>query len=177
MTEDFELYDANNPEHNDTSIYEVVEWSDENDTDGRHPSSVEIGTIYDDGQRRDFTVNALYLNLSTMLLQDPTAQGIDDINSKVLRFVGKPTERLAEDRLRAYRFYRFLTKGFTPDPKALKAVRTQMIDDNKQIKAVKTVFDDDEVRALLIKKGLVQDIVLTDFERMRIEIERMVGVQ
>jgi len=49
---DWELYDENNPDHNDTSKYEVMEWSNENDIDGRHPNSVECGDILSDAQRR-----------------------------------------------------------------------------------------------------------------------------
>jgi hypothetical protein len=91
--------------------------------DGRRPESVEVGTIFDDANRRDFTVNALYYNLSTDLLLDPTGQGIADIINDTLRFVGNPNERIKEDHLRMIRFYRFLDKGFTPDNKSLKAVR------------------------------------------------------
>lgn len=111
-----------------------------------------------------------------MQVQDPNAKGINDITNKVLRFVGKPSERLAEDKLRLWRFYRFITKGFKPDNKALKAVRTQLIEDNKQIKEVKAIFEDNEVHELLVKKGLITDINFTDFERIRVEVERMVGV-
>lgn len=45
-----ELYDKNNPEHNDRGTYEVVEW--EEDIDGRHPNSVVCGDIMSDAQRR-----------------------------------------------------------------------------------------------------------------------------
>jgi hypothetical protein len=52
MKENWELYDENNQEHNDLSKYEVMEWSNENDSDGRHPNSVEVGDIVSDSQRR-----------------------------------------------------------------------------------------------------------------------------
>jgi tRNA nucleotidyltransferase/poly(A) polymerase len=52
MDASWELYDKNNKDHNDTSKYEVMEYSNENDTDGRHPSSVECGDIMSDAQRR-----------------------------------------------------------------------------------------------------------------------------
>ena len=91
--------------------------------DGRRPESVEIGTLKDDANRRDFTVNALYYNYNTGELLDPTEQGFSDVKRRVLRFIGKPKDRIQEDYLRIFRFYRFLAKGFMPDPKSLRACR------------------------------------------------------
>ena len=84
----------------------------------------------------DLTVNALYYNLTTNQVLDPTGQGIIDINNKVLRFVGKPSERLAEDYLRGWRFLRFLKKleGFEAHPKSLRSVRENW--DNIYIKTI-----------------------------------------
>jgi tRNA nucleotidyltransferase/poly(A) polymerase len=96
--------------------------------DGRHPDSVEAGTLKEDAERRDFTVNAMYYRLSDGKIQDPTGQGINDIMNNTLRFVGKPEDRLKEDALRVFRFYRFLSKGFRPDSKSFKAVRSMWND-------------------------------------------------
>ena len=52
MKKDWELYDENNSEHINGDIYEVVEWSNESISDGRHPNSVECGDIESDAQRR-----------------------------------------------------------------------------------------------------------------------------
>ena len=101
---------------------------DGNYTDGRRPDSVEIGTIFDDAERRDFTINALSFNLFTEMVQDPNGTGLQDIKDKVLRFVGKADDRIKEDYLRVARFYRFLGRfkdlGMTADNKSLKACRT-----------------------------------------------------
>jgi hypothetical protein len=101
---------------------------DGNYTDGRRPDSVEIGTIFDDAERRDFTINALSFNLFTEMVQDPNGTGLQDIKDKVLRFVGKADDRIKEDFLRVARFYRFLGRfkelGMTADNKSLKACRT-----------------------------------------------------
>ena len=92
--------------------------------DGRKPSMVEIGNIKDDAFRRDFTVNAIYENPRTGKILDPTGQGLSDIKNRTLRFIGKPKERIQEDYLRVFRFYRFLaTKGLKADSKSLKACR------------------------------------------------------
>lgn len=74
-------------------------------TDGRRPDFVEPGTIWDDLSRRDFTVNAMALTDDGELL-DPHG-GKDDLDKRLLRFVGEPSDRLAEDALRAFRALRF----------------------------------------------------------------------
>ena len=52
-------------------------------------------------------------------------QSIEDIQNKVLRFIGKPEDRIGEDALRIIRFYRILkSKDLKPDEKSLRAVRT-----------------------------------------------------
>lgn len=92
--------------------------------DGRRPTEVEVGTIQDDAVRRDFTVNALYENPITGEILDPTGRGLSDIKNRTLRFIGNPKERIQEDYLRVFRFYRFLaTKGFKADEKSLKSCR------------------------------------------------------
>jgi len=97
--------------------------------DGRRPESVDIGDIYSDSDRRDFTINALYFDVKSCKLVDPTGKGILDIKDKVLRFVGKPKDRLEEDALRGWRFLRFLDKlEFTPEKKSLKAVKANFDD-------------------------------------------------
>lgn len=133
--------------------------------DGRRPESVSIGTIEDDAERRDLTVNALYFSIRKRIVIDPTGMGLDDIMNKTLRFVGNPKDRLQEDSLRAYRFYRFLGKGFYADPKSLRAVRTQFIEDNKKLKTLQELAE---------KAGVT--VNLTDFERIRGEIEKMAGI-
>jgi len=101
--------------------------------DGRRPQEVQIGTLQEDAHRRDFTCNALYYDLNDEVLLDPTGQGIDDCRNRILRFIGKPQDRLKEDYLRALRFYRFLSKGFIADKKSLKAVRECWVDIYKEI--------------------------------------------
>lgn len=109
----------------DDEQYEIANFRKENIyLDGRRPTKVEIGTIEEDAFRRDFTVNALYENPRTGKILDPTGQGLSDIKSRTLRFIGKPKDRIKEDFLRVFRYYRFLaTKGLNSDPKSLKACR------------------------------------------------------
>jgi len=93
--------------------------------DGRRPTEVEVGTIEEDAFRRDFTINALYENPITSEILDPTGQGLSDIKNRLLRFIGNPKDRIQEDYLRVFRFYRFLaTKDLMPERKSMKACRT-----------------------------------------------------
>jgi tRNA nucleotidyltransferase (CCA-adding enzyme) len=73
--------------------------------DGRHPESVEPGSIYDDLARRDFTMNAIAEDEHGSLL-DPHG-GQMDIARKVIRCVGDPRKRFGEDALRLLRALRF----------------------------------------------------------------------
>ena len=61
--------------------------------------------IYIDAHRRDFSINAIYLNSSGEIF-DPF-NGLKDIKNKKLRFIGNPTTKIKEDYLRIIRFCRF----------------------------------------------------------------------
>jgi poly(A) polymerase/tRNA nucleotidyltransferase (CCA-adding enzyme) len=75
-------------------------------TDARHPDSVSFSTdIEDDLKRRDFTINAIAYDPIRDVLVDPYG-GLKDIQSRTLRTVGEPDERLTEDGLRIMRAIR-----------------------------------------------------------------------
>lgn len=113
----------------DGCTYEIANFrKDSKTSDGRRPSVVEIGTIMEDAARRDFTVNALYFDPWTGTVIDPTGQGLDDLDKGVLRFVGRAKDRIKEDYLRVFRFYRFIKKGFTPNRNTLRVVREMFAD-------------------------------------------------
>lgn len=92
-------------------------------TDKRHPDTVSFArSIQEDLARRDFTVNAIAL-ASDGTLTDPHG-GQRDIAARVIRAVGDPDARIAEDALRMMRAVRFATTlEFTVDPPTLSAVR------------------------------------------------------
>lgn len=93
-------------------------------SDGRRPDYVEAGTIYDDLARRDFTVNAIAVNVNTGEVIDPH-NGLDDIDSKTLRFVGNPFTRIEEDGLRVIRGFRFMiTRSLTAETVTGAALRS-----------------------------------------------------
>lgn len=83
-------------------------------SDGRRPDTVEVGTIYDDLARRDFTVNALAKREDGTIL-DPHG-GEADLRLQLLKCVGRTEDRFTEDGLRLLRAMRFaITKNLQPD--------------------------------------------------------------
>ena len=80
------------------------------------------GTIEEDVWRRDFTVNALYYNISDFSVVDYVG-GMADHAAGVLRFIGDPTIRCKEDPVRMLRAVRFAVKlGFKIAPDCQKAI-------------------------------------------------------
>lgn len=106
----------------DTSV-EVTTLRHDVETDGRH-AQVAFGTDWDaDARRRDFTMNALYCGPDGVLF-DPLGGAGDLINQRV-RFIGDAAQRIVEDGLRVYRFFRFSASHGNQvfDPDGLGACR------------------------------------------------------
>lgn len=90
--------------------------------DGRHPSTVSVGTILDDLARRDFRCNAIAIDCETGAMIDPH-NGQEDLQYGILRAVGNASDRLNEDKLRVFRAVRFtITKQFEMDNDLREAV-------------------------------------------------------
>ena len=86
-------------------VAEVTTLREDVETYGRH-AKVEFGTDWRrDAERRDFTLNALYAGPDGQLF-DPLG-GAADCLAGIVRFIGDADQRIAEDRLRVYRFFRF----------------------------------------------------------------------
>lgn len=96
-------------------------------SDGRRPDHCKIGNMKTDSERRDFTINAIYYDPIRDVIRDMVG-GVKDLDNRLLKFIGKPKERILEDKLRIFRYYRLLTKGFKPDKKSLKACREMFND-------------------------------------------------
>ncbi|MEM8876383.1 MAG: CCA tRNA nucleotidyltransferase [Pseudomonadota bacterium] len=106
--------------------FEVTTLRQDIKTHGRH-ADVEFGTDWDaDAERRDFTMNALYLGADGTVY-DPVS-GLDDIAARRVRFIGDPQARIAEDYLRILRFFRFHA-GYSdsrPDPDVLAVIKANL---------------------------------------------------
>ena len=90
--------------------------------DNRHPNHVEFtGSLTEDLARRDFTVNAIAVNLRGEL-SDPFG-GRQDLAAHTLRAVGEPEKRFREDALRILRGLRFASRlGFAIEPDTAAAI-------------------------------------------------------
>ena len=104
--------------------YEVATFRTEGPyEDGRRPSRVEFATIEEDVRRRDFTVNGLLMDPETGEVVDHVG-GRRDIAEKVIRTIGEPGARFAEDHLRILRAVRFAANlGFEMDAGTFDAVK------------------------------------------------------
>jgi tRNA nucleotidyltransferase/poly(A) polymerase len=92
-------------------------------SDGRRPDAVAFTpSLLEDLSRRDFTINAIALNLSDGTLTDPHG-GQVDLAQRTLRAIGNPQQRFDEDGLRLLRLFRFASQlDFSIDSDTLAAV-------------------------------------------------------
>ncbi len=132
-------------------------------TDRRRPDAVTFSDAKHDAQRRDFTINALFL--------DPLASsggqagvidfvgGVEDLRSRLLRAVGDPDARLAEDHLRALRAVRLAARlGFTIDPATAAAIQRHAA----ELQGVSRERIGDELRRILVHPSRVTGVALLD---------------
>ena len=91
--------------------------------DGRHPEQVTFGDAEADAQRRDFTVNGLFYDPIAEKLHDWVG-GEKDLRAKIIRTIGSPGERFAEDHLRLLRAVRFAAQlDFEIEPQTFAAIK------------------------------------------------------
>ena len=104
--------------------FQVATFRAESDySDGRHPSRVSFGDPKADATRRDFTINGLFYDPIKKALRDWVG-GEADLKARVIRTIGNPEERFAEDHLRLLRAVRFAAQlGFEIEPGTFAAIR------------------------------------------------------
>lgn len=104
---------------------------EESTADGRKPRRIRratrrdntFGTAEEDAFRRDFTINALFYDISTFSVIDFVG-GIDDLESRVIRSIGDPNERFVEDPVRMLRALAFAARlDFRLDPPVQRAIK------------------------------------------------------
>ena len=90
--------------------------------DYRHPSYIEfIDDMYTDSLRRDFTINALYIDAGGNV--HDFHDGMEDLKRGIIRFIGDPKKRIEEDPLRILRAERFAKRlGFMIEENSAKAM-------------------------------------------------------
>jgi poly(A) polymerase len=154
--------------------------SESYEADSRKPN-VEFGkTIEADLSRRDFTINAMALELTT---NEPTFidlyNGVGDLESKLIKTPGKPEDSFSDDPLRMMRAARFMSQlNFTIDPAVITAIKSMT--DRLEIISAERIRDEftkiimsDNPRlgiTLLVETGLA-DIFLPEIPKLKLEID------
>lgn len=110
-------------------VIEITPYRTESDySDRRHPDQIKFSkNIEDDIKRRDFTVNAIAINLSKGCIKDviDLYGGISDIHHKTIKTVDEASDRFSEDALRMMRAIRLAVElGFTCNNDTLLAIQS-----------------------------------------------------
>ena len=104
---------------------EVTSLRKDVETDGRHAEVEYIDNWQLDSERRDFTINAIYLDKKGKIF-DPQS-GVNDLRNKNVKFIGDPNKRIQEDYLRIIRFIRFkIMYDFKIEPTTIKAIKQNL---------------------------------------------------
>jgi tRNA nucleotidyltransferase/poly(A) polymerase len=132
--------------------------TDEAYTDGRHPAGVRFSSPQEDAQRRDFTINGLFLDPLSGEVHDYVG-GREDLKAGVVRAIGVPAMRFGEDHLRMLRAIRFAAAfGFALDGETRAAIE-------KMTHLVTTVSPERiaaELRAMVSRPGRRRALELLD---------------
>ena len=147
----------------DNDEFQITSLRNDVITYGRSADVDFVDSVYIDAKRRDFTINALYLDYEGNLI-DPY-NGYQDVINKNLKFIGNPIERIKEDYLRIFRYCRFfgrfskfnnLQNSYN---EVIKLVNNIKILSNKRVK--------DEFLKILLEKNL--DISLSKMKDLELD--------
>lgn len=165
----FKTYGTAMLRYDDIEIEFVGARKESYDENSRNPA-VENGTLQDDQNRRDFTINALALNLNEEEfgnLLDPFG-GIEDLKNKIIRTPLDPDITYSDDPLRMMRAIRFATQlGFRIEDESLNAItrnskRIEIITKERIIVELNKILESDKPSVgflLLEKTGLLPSIL------------------
>jgi poly(A) polymerase len=122
--------------------------------------------IEDDLSRRDFTINALAINLKNQKLVD-NFDGIADLENKIIKAVGKPEERFIEDPSRILRAIRLSCQlGFEIEPKTFSAAK------KLSLEITKTFIDSSNRKKTRVSEEIIASEFLKGFNKNYIQLIR-----
>lgn len=124
-------------------------------TDGRHAEVAFTADWKEDASRRDFTINALYMDANGQIFD--YFGGVHDVSGRRVLFIGDPRRRIAEDYLRILRYFRFQAQLEMPTVhEAALAACKEGIPGIAHLSGERI---QGEMKKLLGAKGLTQDIL------------------
>jgi poly(A) polymerase len=163
----------------ENNVVEVATFrSDIGYSDGRHPDRVVFSKDpREDVERRDFTINGLLLGPLTNEVLDFVG-GRKDLDARIIRAIGDPERRFAEDKLRMLRAVRFAARfGYAIEPATFEAIRKLA----SQINQVSRERVRDELSKMLTEGRARQAFLLLDetglLREVLPEIVAMKGVE
>ncbi len=169
--------------------FEITTLRRDVETFGRHARIAFTDDWREDAARRDLTINALSCTPEGVLFD--YFGGLEDLAAGRVRFVGDPYQRIAEDRLRLLRFFRFLAwygRG-DPDPEGLAAASAaapelaQLSGERIQgeMRKLLTAPDPGPVLTLMAERGVLGHAVPARFDVTRVtallEVEKLAGLK
>jgi poly(A) polymerase len=153
-------------------------------TDGRHATVAFTDDWMEDAARRDFTINALYADPQSGAVQDYFG-GLADLDRRLVRFIGDPLTRIAEDHLRILRFFRFHARFGRDEPDSagldactarandLMALSRERIAD--ELLKLLALPDPAPTVRLMVERGILRPVV-PEIDRGKVaELERLVA--
>lgn len=157
--------------------FEITTYRIDTECDGRHCKIEFIHNLEEDIKRRDFTINALAMDVNNNIID--LIDGINDINRKLIRTVGYPGQRFKEDYLRMLRAIRFYTTlDFEIEPYTYKFIKilypnlqktsrdrirdefNEILESPNRVKGILKLYDTN-----------ILDIIIPDFSKLA-EIEQ-----
>ena len=151
------------------------------ETDGRHAEVEYIDDWQLDSERRDFTINAIYLDINGKIF-DPQ-MGTVDLKNNNVKFIGDPRKRIEEDYLRIIRFLRFkIMYDSKVEPSTINAIK-QNLDGIKKISKERILI---ELYKILDLKNFINlneskhlkeifSLIFPEFENLK-RLERLVKI-
>ena len=154
-----------------TSKFEITTLRQDTKTDGRHAEVSFINNWKDDSNRRDFTINAIYMDRRGKIY-DPQ-NGREDLKNSQIKFIGEPSSRIEEDFLRIIRFIRFSIyyNNKESDLKTIEAIKLNLngiknLSKERILNELYKIFKLKNINTLLENKE-IKSIFLTAFPEFK----------
>lgn len=141
-------------------------------TDGRHAEIELIDDWTEDSNRRDFSINAIYMDRYGKIF-DPHS-GREDLKNKIIKFIGDPDKRINEDYLRILRYIRFSVQyDSTNDQSTTKIIKVNLngiknLSKERLLMELFKIFKLENFETLVNKKDLKEifSLIFPEFEKI-----------